>query len=332
VPQQAAFLLNTGERNCPVAVEKLFGNGNSHEILTTTDTCKTSAQALPLVADAHASRILENVRRLSHQPVSNNMKIREAQHRRLSHDIFSKQQAQVHNQAQILPAPVPVIVPTTNQEIAYDRDEIYEPHHPSLLSIIFGRQFMDAISGVIHSQQFHSRIISSAASSAANPKTFLDDLQQRQKQLAQLSPYSWPNGDRRTFLVVDYNTPSRKNIVKTLTDHGQLVYQSTDGLGCLRALEDLKLRGDSVDVIIIEADDFMLPSLSGTDTIKLVKSRNLAAETIIIGLTTDLRKVMKVQEPFIMLIASPLNFDQLAEALKTIDDNCHCGDNSTTVM
>jgi CheY-like chemotaxis protein len=75
------------------------------------------------------------------------------------------------------------------------------------------------------------------------------------------------------------------------------------------------LREDSFDVILL---DQMMPGMSGTDTLKILKEENLADATPIIALTADAivgAKEIYLKEGFTDYLSKPIMYEELESTL-----------------
>ncbi len=112
------------------------------------------------------------------------------------------------------------------------------------------------------------------------------------------------------ILVVDDNEMNLMVISELLRVTQIKVTKASSGEQCIDIL-----REDSFDVILL---DQMMPGLSGTDTLKVIKDENLADATPIIALTADAivgAKEIYLKEGFTDYLSKPIMYEELESTL-----------------
>ena len=114
------------------------------------------------------------------------------------------------------------------------------------------------------------------------------------------------------LLVVDDNSMNLKVFTALLKHSGIKITTAQSGKDCIKLLEN-----NSYDLIFL---DQMMPEMSGTQTLEIIKERNLSGDAPIISLTADAIKGAKdnyVHLGFTDYISKPIIYDELEALLYT---------------
>ncbi len=118
-------------------------------------------------------------------------------------------------------------------------------------------------------------------------------------------------------LIVDDNEMNLEVLTGLLSDTGIRLTTALSGEECIRCLENARF-----DVVLL---DQMMPGMSGTEVLNVIRERHLADETPIIALTADAilgARDSYIKEGFTDYLSKPVMYEDLEQTLLTyIDDS-----------
>jgi len=98
---------------------------------------------------------------------------------------------------------------------------------------------------------------------------------------------------KKNILIVDDSPTLRASVNFVLTGGGYNVYQADNGMAGLQMLDDLKKKGERVNLIV---SDVNMPKMNGLEFLKAIKDKNSMHKFIpVIILTTEREDTLKQQ-------------------------------------
>ena len=113
------------------------------------------------------------------------------------------------------------------------------------------------------------------------------------------------------LLIVDDNDMNLEVITELLADTNMKITTAESGAECIECLKE-----DTFDMILL---DQMMPGMSGTETLKIIKEKHLAENTPVISLTADAivgAKENYIAQGFTDYLSKPIKYEKLEGMLK----------------